>query len=135
SWATRRAPRRWTRCARRCGGSSPTARWTSAARRSDATASTPGLPAVPGVPALDLDPAADPAAVALRVGVAGVVLGDPVDVLQVRVVVQRDVAIPRVAVEDRDRHARVLAQVLEALAALVHVHEHAAVLPEVPGGD
>src|SRR4029078_9794423 len=95
----------------------------------------------PGVPALDLDPAAHAVAVALGVRAAHVVLGDPVDVLQVPVVlerdrpVQRDVPVPRVAVEDRHRSARVLAQVVEALAALVHVHEHAAVLPHVPGGD
>src|SRR4051795_6039140 len=85
--------------------------------RQQAVLAGPGPAAVPGVPALDLDPPAHAAAVALGVRLAGVVLGDPVNVLQVRVVlerdaaVERDVAVPLVAVEDGERDARLLPEV------------------------
>jgi hypothetical protein len=40
-----------------------------------------------------------------------------------------------VVVENGQRHAWILAQVLKSLAAFVHADQEAAVLPEVPRGD
>src|SRR3954454_19195651 len=96
----------------------------------------PRATAVPGVPGVDLDPAAYPAPVALGVRLAGVVARDPVDdrevgiVLERHAAVQRDVAVPLVAVEHGERDVRLAAQVLEAPAPLVHVDEDPAVLPQ-----
>src|SRR5919199_67736 len=107
------------------------------------TAGDAGLrSASPGVPGVDLDPGADAPALAVRVVLAAVVAREPVDVGLVGVVGERDdapaeadVAVPPVAVEDGERNPRIGAQVPQALAPLVHVHQHAPVLPEVPGGD
>src|SRR3954453_6801628 len=106
------------------------------------SARLPGLPARPRVPALDLDPGAHAPALVVGIGLPHVVGAEAVDVAVVGVILERndaaaqaDVVIPAVLAEHRQRDARIGAQPLQARAALVHVHQHAAVLPEVPGAD
>src|SRR5690606_36477723 len=94
----------------------------------------------PAVPAVDLDPRVDPFAVAHRVLLSGVVLGQPVDGPQVHVVLQgnhpplqADVRVPALLVQDGQGDPRIRPHVLEPFAAFVHVDQHATVLPRVPG--
>src|SRR5580704_3613458 len=105
----------------------------------------PGLAIVlertPAVPAVHGDPGADPAAVALRVWPADVVLGYAVDVGQARVLARlvdvaddAHVGAPAAFVEHVEGDPGIVAYVLEPLPAFVHVHQHPAVVPQVPGG-
>src|SRR3954447_3207583 len=103
----------------------------------------------PPVPRLDLDPGADPAPLAVGVRVPGVVAREPVDVDEARVVahlddaaLDADVGVPAGLVQSGQRHPRVLPEVGQAPAALVHVDQdpvparpRACRLEEVPGGD
>src|ERR1700744_5215149 len=95
----------------------------------------------PAVPAVHGDPGADAAAVALRVGPADVVLGDAVDVGQVRVLAHlvdvaddADVSAPAAFIKHVEGDPGIVAYVLEPLSPLVHVDQHPAVVPQVPGG-
>jgi len=68
--------------------------------------------------------------------------GEPVDVGQIGVVHQlddpalhADVRIPVGLVQHGQRDARVLAQVVQPLAAVLHVHQDPVAVQHVPGGD
>jgi Domain of unknown function (DUF4395) len=102
----------------------------------------PGPRTGPRVPCVDLDPGAHARALAGTERTAGVVAGQTIDVLELRVGLDQDrsplerhVPIPLVSPQDRERSSRIAAQVREPPAASVHVDEYPARVPQVPGGD
>src|ERR1700729_1004125 len=99
------------------------------------------LERTPAVPAVHCDPGTDPAAVALRVRPADVVLGYAVDIVQARILAHlidvaddADVRAPAAFIEHVEGDAGIVAYVLEPLPAFIHIHKHPAVIPQVPGG-
>src|SRR5512133_1369351 len=94
----------------------------------------------PAVPGVDLAPGVHALAVASPVRRARVVPRDPVDALEVDVVRHLDdpalhahVGVPAGLVEGGQRDPGVAAEVVEALAALVHVDQDPVTVEEVPG--
>ena len=87
-------------------------------------------------------PGAHPRALAVPERAASVAEREPVDVDEIGIVLEplddaeeRDVGVPIVLLQDRERDARIAPHVLQALARDVHVQQHEPVLPVVPGGD